>query len=309
MMRAVRATPDGPVVADVDEPDGDGVPLDVAAASICASDYGLMAMGGTGFTLGHEFAGRADGVAYAVEPTISCGACRECTAGNTQRCEGEHGILGVFIDGGMTERLKVPAANLVALPDGLDPADACLVEPAAVAGHGLRRAAVQNGERIAVVGGGAIGLMAVAVARATGHEVDIDTRHPHQRAAAERLGAGTPSGSYDVVIEAAGSESSAPRCAQLARPGARVVVLGFFHDRIPISGADTLLKELTWLGAICYGRYDGVREVDEAAAMLAANPDVATTLITHRFPYDDAVEAFRVASDRASGAIKVVLQP
>jgi 2-desacetyl-2-hydroxyethyl bacteriochlorophyllide A dehydrogenase len=308
-MRAVRATPDGPVEADVDEPGGDGVALDVASASICASDYGLMAMAGAGFTLGHEFAGRSDGVAYAVEPTLSCGACRECRVGNTQRCEGEHGILGVFIDGGMTARVTVPTANLVALPEGFDPSDACLVEPAAVAGHGLRRAAGQPGERIAVVGGGAIGLMAVAAAKAMGHDVDIEARHPHQRAAAERLGAGTQTGGYDVVIEAAGTESAVQRCVELARPGARIVLLGFFHNQIPISGAGTLLKELSWLGAMCYGRHDGVREVDEAAAMLAANPEVAATLITHRFPIDDAIEAFRVAADRASGAIKVVLQP
>ena len=60
---------------------------------------------------------------------------------------------------------------------------------------------------------------------------------------------------------------------------------------------------------MAYERHDGVREVDEAAAMLAADPDIAQTLITHRFPLEDAAEAFRVAGDRASGAIKVVLAP
>ena len=60
---------------------------------------------------------------------------------------------------------------------------------------------------------------------------------------------------------------------------------------------------------MAYERHDGVREFEEAAAMLAANPDIAATLVTHRFPLDDAAEAFRVAEDRASGAIKVVLEP
>ena len=49
--------------------------------------------------------------------------------------------------------------------------------------------------------------------------------------------------------------------------------------------------------------------MDEAAAMLADNPDIARTLITHRFPIADAAEAFRVASDRAGGAVRVVIEP
>jgi threonine dehydrogenase-like Zn-dependent dehydrogenase len=152
-------------------------------------------------------------------------------------------------------------------------------------------------------------LLAVAAARAMGHAVDLEARHPHQREAGERLGAGTPHGLYDVVIEAAGSESGLQRCTELARPGGRVVLLGVYHGLAPIPGAMTLVKELTWVGAMAYERHDGVREVDEVATMLAGDPEIARALITHRFPLDDAPEAFRVAADRSAGAIKVVLQP
>jgi threonine dehydrogenase-like Zn-dependent dehydrogenase len=203
----------------------------------------------------------------------------------------------------------VPQENLVALPAGLDVADACLVEPAAVAWHGVVRAAIRPGERVVVVGGGSIGLLAVAAARTMGHDVDLEARHPHQVAAAERLGAGRPSGQYDVVIEAAGSESGLARCADLARPGGRVVLLGVYHGLAPVPGAMTLVKELTWVGAMAYEQHGDTREVDEVASMLAATPEIAATVITHRFPLDDAPEAFRVAADRASGAIKVVLEP
>jgi 2-desacetyl-2-hydroxyethyl bacteriochlorophyllide A dehydrogenase len=310
-MRGVRLTAGGPVVTDVPEPlaSAGDVVLDVAASSICGTDLGFLTMGAEGFTLGHEFAGTVDGTAYAVEPVVSCGACTECLAGHTNRCVGEHRNLGIFVDGGLADRVAVPSSGLVPLPAGLVVADACLVEPGGVAWHGVRRAELQPGERVVVVGGGSIGLLAVAALAAQGHEVDLEARHPHQRAAGERLGAGSPTGEYDVVIEAAGSESGLARCAELARPGGRVVLLGVYHGLVPVPGVVTLVKELSWVAAMAYERHDGVREVDEVATMLAADPEIAATLITHRFPLDDAAEAFRVAADRAAGSIKVVLQP
>jgi len=57
----------------------------------------------------------------------------------------------------------------------------------------------------------------------------------------------------------------------------------------------------------CY--YDGGRDFDDAAALLAGSPDLVDTVITHRFPLEDAVEAFRVAADKRSRAIRVVLEP
>ena len=309
-MRGVRNTGDGVSIVDLDEPAGPGTLLTVMSASICGTDTALVEMGSTGYTLGHEFAGIGeDGRAYAVEPNYWCGACPECLAGDTQRCVGEHVNLGVFHDGGLCERFRVPEQYLVALPAGLDVRDACLVEPAAVAYHGLRAAKVQPGERVVVVGGGSIGLLAVAAGRHLGVGMDLEARYPHQRAAGEQFGAGAPSGQYDVVIEAAGSESGLARCAELARPGGRVVLLGVYYGLVPVPGVATLVKELSWAGAICYGRERGVRDVDAAAAMLGASPDIAAALITHRFGLDEVAGAFRAASERRSGAIKVAIHP
>jgi threonine dehydrogenase-like Zn-dependent dehydrogenase len=310
-VRAVRAVDGAPTLVQVDEPEaGEGfVVVDVVVSSICGTDTGLVAMGSEGYTLGHEFAGTVDGVLYAIEPTIFCGVCAECRAGHTQRCTGEHGNLGIFTDGGLAERARVPVTGLTALPEGLAAADACLVEPMSVSWHGVRRAAIEPGERVAVVGGGSIGLLAVAAARSLGHDVALVARHPHQEEAGRRLGAVAPSGEYDVVIEAAGSESGLARCAELARPGGRVVLLGVYHSLVPLPGIPTIVKELSWTAAMAYERHDGVREFDEAAALLAATPEIAATLVTHRFGLEDAAEAFRVADDRASGSIKVALEP
>jgi threonine dehydrogenase-like Zn-dependent dehydrogenase len=142
----------------------------------------------------------------------------------------------MFRDGGMCDAVMVLEHMLVPLPAGLDVRDACLVEPASVAWHGLRRAALEPAERLAVVGGGSIGLLAAAAARRLGHAVDVEVRHKHQRDAAERLEAGSTDGGYDVVIDAAGSEAGLARCADLARPGGRVVLLGVYPQTVPIPG-------------------------------------------------------------------------
>jgi threonine dehydrogenase-like Zn-dependent dehydrogenase len=310
-MRAVINTSDGIRVVDADEPGGAGVRLSVAAAGICGTDVSFAAAGITGYTYGHEFAGRAgDGTAYFVEPTIYGGECGECRAGNTQRCtEPGHGTLGIFSDGGMAEAVVVPEYTLLPLPAQLEVKDACLIEPGSVAWHGVRLARVRPGERFLVVGGGSIGLLAAAAAQHQGLEADLETRHAHQRAAAERLGSGRPDGAYDVVLDAAGTEWSLARSAEAARPGGRIVSLGVYMTTMPAPGVVSLTKELTYINSISYGRHDGVREVEEVASMLAKKPEIAQTLITHRYPIEDAAEAFRVAAARNAGAIKVVIEP
>jgi threonine dehydrogenase-like Zn-dependent dehydrogenase len=310
-MHAVMNTDDGIRVVDADEPSGAGVRLSVVSAGICGTDVNLVAAGITGFIYGHEFAGVDDsGTAYFVEPIVYGGRCEECRSGHTQRCaEPGNTTLGIFSNGGMAETVVVPEYSLLALPAQLDVKDACLIEPGAIAWHGVRRAQVQPGERFLIVGGGSIGLLAVAAAQHQGLDVDVDTRHDHQLAAAERLGSGRPSGVYDVVLDAAGSESSMARSAEAARPGGRIVSLGVYMTTMPIPGLLSLNKELTYINSIAYGRHNGVREVEEVASMLAAKPEVARTIITHRYPINDAQEAFRVAAERNAGAIKVVLEP
>ncbi|WP_026360923.1 zinc-dependent alcohol dehydrogenase [Amycolatopsis nigrescens] len=310
-MRAIRNTAQGILVTEADEPAGPGVRLAIASMGVCGTDVNFATSGVQGYIYGHEFAGTTvDGRSYAVEPTVYCGECDQCRTGHVQRCNApEHGTLGIFRDGGMCDAATVPENMLVPLPPGLDVRDACLVEPASVAGHGVRSAALEPGERVAVVGGGSIGLLAAATARQHGFDVDVEVRHKQQRIAAERLDAGSVTGAYDVVIDAAGTEAGLARCAELARPGGRVVLLGVYQHTVPISGIVSLVKELTYVHSIAYSRHNGIRDTEQAAALLAGNPEIARTVITHRFPLDDAAEAFRVAGDRASGAIKVVLHP
>jgi threonine dehydrogenase-like Zn-dependent dehydrogenase len=310
-MKAVRARRGSVVIEDIEEPPGTGELLFVKSASICGSDFGYLAAGSQ-FILGHELAGvTQDGRAVAVEPLRACMSCRPCLEGRYNLCSIAHQqTLGLTVDGGLSEAFRHPAHHFEPLPTGLDLADASLVEPASVAWHGLRICEPDPASRVAVVGGGAIGLLAVAAARAMGAaEVALEARYPHQRRAGERLGAGEPSGLYDVVIESAGTSSSLARSVELVAPGGSIALLGLHLEGFSPDFLAIFTKEARVLPSIAYCSHDGRKDFSEAASMLAADPDIADTLITHRFPLSDAAEAFRVAQDRQAGAIKVVIEP
>jgi threonine dehydrogenase-like Zn-dependent dehydrogenase len=310
-MRAIRSTEEGIQVVDVDPPAGDGVRVRIRSASICGTDLNMIKLGALPVTLGHELAGVTDdGTPVAIEPIAPCGSCDQCATGAYHLCRNGPSIfIGTGSDGGMADELRVPETALVALDEALAVKDACLVEPMAVATHGLRLAGLKRGDRVAVVGAGSIGLCAAAAAKALGADVGIVGRHPHQLAAAEALGIGAAAGEHDITVEAAGSESAMAQATQLAGPGATMLVLGVHGGVLPVPGIPALLKELRIIPTITYNRYDGGRDIDDAASILAADPVIATTMITHRFPLDQAVAAFKAAADRASGAIKVVLEP
>jgi 2-desacetyl-2-hydroxyethyl bacteriochlorophyllide A dehydrogenase len=314
-MKAVRSTGDratNVIVDDVDDPPGIGEVIDVRTTSICSSD--LMYIGhGLQRILGHEVAGvRTDGTAVVVEAMYGCGACKQCAAGRYNLCPTHtERALGVTIDGGMAEQYRAPADRLVPLPPGLDLRDASIVEPTAVAWHALRLGGANVNTSVAVVGAGGLGLLAVAAATHMGaFAVDVEARHPHQREAVERLGGHVSThGLYDVVIEAAGSEASLVRCVELVAPGGTVVVLGVHMvPHLPVPWHPMFMREARLVPSLGYCAHGDRKEITEAADLLAARPEVAETIITHRFALNDAVEAFRVASDRSTGAIRVVLE-
>jgi threonine dehydrogenase-like Zn-dependent dehydrogenase len=311
-MRGVCLRAGGVEVVETRPPAEAGVRVRIRAAGICGSDLeALRSRQGRQVRPGHELAGEtADGTAVAIEPLLPCGDCALCAAGDYNLCRSpQAAILGVSRDGGMAEELVVPPRCLVSLPRSVPLGDGCLVEPLAVAVHAVRKVSLQAGQRVAVVGGGSIGLCVVAVARSAGAEVGLAARYEAQRAAGARLDATPVRGEYDVVVECAGTASALETACELARPGAALSIPSIHWGGIALPAFALLSKELRLQTSLTYGRHAGGRDIDEAAALLAANPDIAATLITHRLPLHAAAVAFRVAADHRGGAIKVVLEP
>lgn len=312
-MKAVRCCDKQVQVVDVPAPSGEGVRVKVRSAGICGSDLHMIAGPfEIPTTLGHEVAGvLSDGRAVALEPLAPCGHCDMCVQGDYGLCRLSAAMVyGVGRDGGMAEEIIVPATAIVPLPNNVSAADACLVEPLAVAAHGIRMLNLQPRARVAVIGAGAVGLAAAAVLTPFVKVVDVAARHDAQKEASERLGAGLdPDGEYDAVVECAGNSAALAQAARLCKPGGTILLLATYWDGVELPAMDVCMKGLKIQASFLYGRQGLVRDVEMAAQLMAQRPELPGILITHRLPLDAASEAFDIAANRQAGAIKVVLEP
>ncbi len=309
-MRAVYYKEGKVELREMQELPDEGKKVRVKSAGICGSDLHLLEMKlPLPYIVGHEIAGVLDdGTPVAVEPLIPCGECEYCRGGNYNLCQLVI-TLGIGRNGGMADEVIVPERNLVYLPSNVDVKDACLIEPLAVAMHGLRKACVNGKGRVAVIGGGAIGLSAVAVAISSYTEVGLSARYHHQIEAGSLIGAREIDGLYDLVIECAGTEDAVNQAVQLCRPNGKILMLGTHWGNVSFPQLSAMMKELTIVNSFTCAADGSGRDVDFAAALLSRNPGIASALITHRFPLAEVKQAFMVARDRKAGAIKVILEP
>ncbi len=306
------------------------VRLRVEACGICGSDlhfwHGHLRRP-LGTSPGHELVGTVvDGPAgladarYAVSPHVTCGACEFCRAGQTNLCGRGGPGLGLGRDGGLAELVDAPLGNLAPIPDGVDPVIASLTEPLAVTVRGVGLARPEPASRVLVHGAGTIGLCAALVARDRAAEVAVTARHPHQRAAAERLGvtvlaedegvAWAKERRPDVVVESVGGGADTIGDAiRAVRRGGRVVVLGTFSEPRTVDLQRLMMKEVALLGSFCYGSGEREPEFATAARLTGRWSDELAGLSTHRFDLAEVADAFATADDKSTGAIKVTLTP
>lgn len=286
-----------------------------------------------GLIMGHEIAGEVAeiggdvhgvqvGDRVAVEPLIFCGSCTWCRSGQYQHC-GSRSVLGMMAPGGFAEYIRVPATSLYKVPDSVPFDVAALVEPLAVAVHGLRLARLEGGERVAVLGAGTIGLMSTLVARALGAgDIAVTARYEHQQAAVRTLGARAvdPSalneiesvlgGQADIVVETVGgSADTLNQAIQIARPGGRISVLGLFIGQVPLSMGFAMLKEVSIIPAITYNRPGITSDFDLAIDIATRHASELAQLVTHQVPLEEVADGFAIAQDKSTACIKVSVTP
>jgi (R,R)-butanediol dehydrogenase / meso-butanediol dehydrogenase / diacetyl reductase len=268
--------------------------IQVEACGFCGSDMNIMA--GTHprakapLTIGHELSGHivqmggpsADwevGEHVTVYPLISCGVCYACTHGSPHVCR-KLRLFGFDVDGGMAEFVKVPIASLVRLPRNMPAKIGALIEPLAVAVHGVARTSVAGVGLAVVLGAGPIGLLTALVAQARGaSRVIISDVVPSRLKLAESLGlhaveagakllaevmAMSDSNGADVLFECAGHPSSAREMTSLVRSRATIVNLGVFKKPVEVDMQAVNFKEIEILGSRVYERKDFQGAIDLA---------------------------------------------
>jgi len=288
-----------------------------------------------GFILGHECAGEveelgegvtgfAKGDRVALEMFNVCLTCAHCRSGQSQHCAARK-AGGLNAPGGLREYAALPAYTMYKLPDEVDFELGALVEPLTVNVHGLRLVDVRFGDRVAVLGAGTIGLMAIVAAKAMGATyVAATARHPQQKEMAQALGAdavfdATDDGvakmaraadGADVVVETVGGHAETlSQAMQVAGISARICLLGAFTKPVQIHPLMLFLKELRIFGSNCYGRGGRRSDYDLAIEIMRRNAGTLRRMITHRFPLESVAEAYATADDKSSGAIKVQITP
>ena len=307
----------------------------VGAVGLCGTDYSIWTGErpvGYPRILGHEFIGHVvavgSGVAnvrvgekVAVEPNYSCGACALCREGNRNVCLSRT-TIGIDVDGGLAEQARVPARLCWPAPGDLSDDQLLLAEPLAVVARAVERTAARRGETAAVLGIGTLGLLAVQVLKARGCAVLAVGRTEARLDVARALGADAVAAAsrtagpspieaartltgregVDLVVETAGTPEAVAQAIDLARPGGRIVLTGLPHAPSSVEFFWVVRRELTLLGSMVYQT-----EFPEAIRLLAAGAVRSDRLLTHRFPLDAALEAFK--AHRAPDSIKVAVIP
>lgn len=333
---------------DVPDPeivDAADVLVRVRAAGLCGSDlhpyFGRERGLDRGTVMGHELLGEVVEVGVAVRDfavgdlvvapfSSSCGTCFYCRTGLTARClKGQlFGWVqeGEGLHGAQAELVRVPLADgtLVRVPEGADEAVALLAgDVLSTAAFGAELADVSAGDVVVVVGCGPVGLLAIraALARGAGVVVAVD-QVPSRLAVAARFGAtavdfagGDPLGAVrersdgrgaDAAIEAVGSPEATRLAADLLRPGGRLAAVGVHTEpRLALSPGEIYDRNLRYASGRCPARHympASLELVTREAALLG-------TLISHRLPLSEGVDAYRRFAAREEGWTKVVLVP
>ncbi len=332
-MKAVRLHGVGDLrVEEVAEPGAPGsgeVLLRVDMAGICGSDLHNFRTGQwisrTPSIPGHEFtatvvaagegAPLAPGLRVVADSRVSCGACGPCRRDRPHLCR-SIGYVGEVCDGGFAPLVRLPAGQVLPLPDQtVDPRAAAMAEPLAVAAHTVARLAPPPGLPVAIAGAGAIGALCALLLRHHGlGPVFIGDRNP---ARLERVSGVTGARPVDLAglaaaigeepefaIESTGSAAAAAALLAQVAPGGRVASVGIFHGAAEVDLKRIVEGEVDWLGCASFRT-----ELAEVLPLLPALAGDLVALAGGPVGLDEVPAAYGALIAGAVPTVKTLLRP
>lgn len=300
----------------------------IKSVGVCGSDLHWFSEGSIGdaklehpLVLGHEFAGETeDGQRVAIDPAIACGHCEYCERGHPNLCDnmifaghGEH-------DGAMREYASYPIRCLFPIPEFLSFADGAMLEPLGIAIHTVDLGKLKAGMTVGVFGCGPIGLLIIQMAKLSGAANILATdKLEHRVEAAKRFGASqaffvgdnsqlseiqtaTNGRGVDVAFEAAGVQAAVDDAFAAVRPGGKLILAGIPDDDETSFSASVARRKGLTIKLVRRMKYTYPRAIELVSKGLV---DVRS-LVTHRFPLEQASEAFRVAERREG--LKIIIE-
>jgi len=320
---------------------GGDLVIAVRCCGICGSDLHMADMHGPesgmaalpdGTVMGHEFAGEIVEVGKGAEdfrvgervtamPYLACGRCAACQTGYGYRCaRARYSALGQE-PGGFAEYMRIGAAETLRLPDGVDDIRGAMVEPLAVALHGINAAHLRPGESVLIMGAGPIGLACAMWARYFGvRDIVVSDFEPARLAVAARMGAtatvdartqdvvGTckrEAGKRpEVIIECVGVPGTQQLAMDYAPMGGRLVILGVCMAQDRFMPVKAITKELTVNYAYMYRR----QEFELAIDLMNRERIDPSPMLTRTIGFEEFPQTFE-ALKRDKTACKVLLLP
>ncbi len=289
----------------------------VTKSGICNTDLEIV-RGYAGFegTIGHEFVGVVEsapdapefvGKRVVGEINVGCGVCKKCVNGDARHCF-ERTVLGIHgRNGAHAEFLTLPARNLLEVPDNVSDEQAIFTEPLAAAFGITEQIEVFNDTKIAVIGDGKLGLLCAISLALKSENIALVGKHKEKLILAEKrniegilLQNIKPNlhRTFDVVVEASGSESGFETALNLLKPRGKIVLKSTFQGKTNLEMWRVVVDEITVVGSRC-GRFAPALE------LLAESKIDVESLISDEFSLSKGVEAMQKATEK--GVMKVVL--
>jgi threonine dehydrogenase-like Zn-dependent dehydrogenase len=317
-MKALRFINNQLKLAEIPVPEDESEALvRVVRSGICNTDLEIV-RGYAGFegTIGHEFVGVVEESAGASglkgkrvvgEINAGCGKCDLCLGDDPRHCP-SRSVLGIVgRDGCHAEYLRLPARNLLAVPDSVTDAQAVFTEPLAAAYGITEQVEVRPETRVGVIGDGKLGILCALSLALRSENVSLIGKHTAKLAIAEKSNVegilldsvNKLKGVFDVVVEASGSESGFSTALDLLKPRGKLVLKSTFHGKPEWEAWRVVVDEITIVGSRC-GRFAPALDILEKRLVNVE------ALIDEEFDLSDGIRAMEQAGEK--GAMKMLLK-